>query len=87
MVNAVHMTHDSLLWNQLPQTSSVFKRSILVSSPVCEGDQLTHVKIFVLLATDGVVSELMVEIVNSSFATRDMLVGHPLSEADFIVFK
>ena len=41
MVYAVRMTHDSISGNQLPQTSAVFKRSILISSPVCEGDRLT----------------------------------------------
>ena len=87
MVNAVHMTHDSLSGNQLPQTSSVFKRSILVSSPVCEGDQLTYENIRIARPADGLCPSRWFEIVNSSFATRDMPVGHPLSEADFIVFK
>ena len=65
MVNAVHMTHDSISGNQLPQTSAVFKRSILISSPVCEGDRLTPKNIRIARPGDGLCPSRWFEIVNT----------------------
>ena len=86
MVHAVRTTHDSISGNQLPQSSAVFKRSILVSSPVCEGDQLTPENIRIARPGDGLCPSRWSEILNC-YATRDMPIGHPLSEADFIPNK
>ncbi len=82
MVHAVHVTHQAISGTQVPQDGAVFKRSILVSSPVRAGERLTPKNLRIARPGDGMCPSRWLEVLNT-FATQDLPVGHPLSDQDF----
>jgi N-acetylneuraminate synthase len=83
MVEAVRTTHLAISGiRQSPSGAAFYKRSILVSSPVCIGDRLTPENIRIARPGDGLCPSKWNEVLHC-YATKNMGVGHPLSEKDF----
>ena len=61
--------------------ASFFKRSILVSAPVAKGDVLTEANLRVARPGDGMCPSRWEKVLGQR-ASRDLMVGHPLSEED-----
>ena len=81
MVQSVRTTHEAISGRSLPQKPSFFKRSILVSSPISKGDQLTEKNLRIARPSGGLCPSRWEEILNCC-ANKDMPIGHPLAEAD-----
>jgi len=82
MVKAVKMTHQAISGEQIPQAPAVYKRSILVSSPILSGDLLGVNNIRIARPGDGLCPSRWEEVLGT-LATKNMDIGHPLSEEDF----
>ena len=82
MVDSVRIVQQSIS-GKVPQASSFFKRSILVSSTVQKGDILTPGNLRIARPGDGLCPSRWLEVLDS-YATRNLPIGHPLSEKDFI---
>jgi pseudaminic acid synthase len=83
MVDSVRIVQQSISGEKVPQASSFFKRSILVSSTVQKGDILTPGNLRIARPGDGLCPSRWLEVLDS-YATRNLPIGHPLSEKDFI---
>ena len=84
MVQSVRMAHLAISGKKdMPLSPSAFKRSILVSSPISVGDQFTEKNIRIARPSGGLCPSRWDEILNYR-ANKDMPVGHPLSEDDWI---
>ena len=83
MVGCVRIVQQSISGKKVPQSSAFFKRSILVSSVVQKGDLLTPENLRIARPGDGLCPSRWLEVLNSS-ATRNLPIGHPLSEKDFV---
>ncbi len=82
MVDAVRTIHQAISGDQLPQSSQIFKRSILVSAPILKGDRLSDKNLRIARPGDGMCPSRWLEVLNC-FAVKDLPVGHPLCEKDF----
>ena len=82
LVQAVHTTHLAISGSEIPQKPTFFKRSILVSSAIQAGDLLTPENIRVARPGDGLCPSRWTEVLNG-YATKDLPVGHPISDEDF----
>ena len=83
MVQSVRITHSAISGKVVPLKASVFKRSILVSSPISTGDRFTKKNLRIARPNGGLCPSRWDEILNYS-ANKDMPVGHPISEDDWI---
>ena len=84
MADSVRTVHQAISGDQLPRSPAVFKRSILVSSPVRTGEKLTPENLRIARPGDGMCPSRWSEVINgNNFATHDLVVGHPLSDNDF----
>ena len=81
MVKAVKSTHLALLGSEVPKSPAFFKRSILVSSPISTGDLLSSQNLRVARPGDGMCPSRWDEVLGK-FASKDMSVGHPLTDGD-----
>lgn len=82
MVKAVKMTHQAISGEQVPQAPVSYKRSILVSSPIASGDLLGVHNIRIARPGDGLCPSRWDEVLGT-LATKNMDIGHPLSDEDF----
>jgi pseudaminic acid synthase len=82
LVEAVHTTHSAISGSEIPQKPAFFKRSILVSSPIQAGERFTPQNIRVARPGDGLCPSRWTEIMDAH-ATKDMSVGHPITDEDF----
>ena len=81
LVSAVRLTHEAMSGSQCPQESAKFKRSILVSNPIQQGDRLTPENVRVARPGDGMCPSRWNDILGQC-ASIDMNIGHPLSDQD-----
>lgn len=82
MVQAVKETYLALSGKSLPTKPIFYKRSILVSKKIVDGDLLHEHNLRVARPGDGLCPSKW-ELVLGKKATRNMEIGHPLSEGDF----
>ena len=81
LVSAVRLTHEAMSGSQPPKESAKFKRSILVSNAIQQGDRLTPENVRIARPGDGLCPSRWNDILGQ-YATIDMSVGHPLSDQD-----
>ncbi|MDG1356028.1 MAG: pseudaminic acid synthase [Opitutales bacterium] len=81
LVSAVRLTHEAMSGSQPPKESAKFKRSILVSNAIQQGDRLTPENVRIARPGDGLCPSRWTDILGQ-YATIDMSVGHPLSDQD-----
>ena len=81
LVSAVRLTHEAMSGSQPPKESAKFKRSILVSNAIQQGDRLTPQNVRIARPGDGLCPSRWNDILGQ-YATIDMSVGHPLSDQD-----
>ena len=81
LVSAVRLTHEAMSGSQCPQESAKFKRSILVSNPIKQGDRLTPENVRIARPGDGMCPSRWNDILGQC-ASVDMNIGHPLSDQD-----
>jgi pseudaminic acid synthase len=82
MVREVHLAHDSLTGKIIPKKSTFFRRSILVSAPILEGETLDEMNIRIARPGDGLCPSCWEEVVGKK-ALKNLNVGHPLNFEDF----
>jgi sialic acid synthase SpsE len=87
LADAVKCTHEAMSKSnfydsELSAKGSFFKRSILVSSNISKGQLLTSKNLRVARPGDGLCPSYWHQILGCK-ATKDMLVGHPVSLGDF----
>ena len=85
LVSAVRLTHEAMSGSQPPKESAKFKRSILVSNAIQQGDRLTPENVRIARPGDGLCPSRWNDILGQ-YATIDMSVGHPLSYQDIAKF-
>ena len=83
MVQAVRETFLALSGESLPTKPIFYKRSILVSEKIRDGDLLNEHNLRVARPGDGLCPSNW-EFVLGKKAAKNMEVGHPLSEGDFL---
>lgn len=83
MVGCVRIVQQLISGKQVPQSSAFFKRSIFVSSVVKKGDLLTPENLRIARPGERLFLSRWLEVLNSC-ATRNLPIGHPLSEKDFV---
>jgi pseudaminic acid synthase len=81
LVSAVRLTHEAMSGSQPPKESAKFKRSILVSNAIQQGDRLTQENVRIARPGHGLCPSRWNDILGQ-YATIDMSVGHPLSDQD-----
>ena len=81
LVSAVRLTHEAMSGSLHPKESAKFKRSILVSNPIRQGERLTPENLRIARPGDGLCPSRWNDILGQ-YASVDMSVGHPLSDQD-----